>query len=94
MPAPVVLAHIRERGRYTALCGNGMATRREDLGNAGCPQAFEGHTESSPKPGAAGTQYDDVVGMVDDLVCVGIHDDPVRDPVARSAALAEGNLDD
>ena len=94
MPAPVILAHIREGGRDAALCGNGVAARREDLADTRGAQAFEGHTECCPQPGAAGAQYDDVVGVIDDFVCVCIHDDPVRGPVARTTALAEGNLDD
>src|SRR3546814_10618508 len=38
MPAPVILAHIAERGRDAALGRHGTAAGREDFRDAGGPQ--------------------------------------------------------
>ena len=68
MPAPVVLAHIAERGGNAALGGDGMAAGREDLGDAGGLQPLDRHAEGGAQPRAAGADHHDVVAVVDDLV--------------------------
>jgi hypothetical protein len=40
VPAPVVLAHVAERGGNAALRGNGVRAGRENLGDAGGLQAL------------------------------------------------------
>ena len=73
VPAPIVLFHIAERGADAALRGDRMAARRKDLGDAGRVQAGRDHAEGGSQSGAAGAEYDDVEGMVDDLVSFGHH---------------------
>ena len=68
VPAPVVLAHVAERGRDAALGRHGVAAGREDLADAGGLEAGLGQTQGRAQAGAAGADHDDVVGMVDDFV--------------------------
>ena len=68
VPAPVVLAHIAERGADAALGRDGMAAGREDLGDAGGAQALLGHAEGGAQARAAGADDDHVIAVVDDLV--------------------------
>ena len=68
VPAPVVLAHVAERGADAALGRHGVAAGREDLGDAGGLQARLAHAEGGAQAGAAGADHDDVVGVVDDAV--------------------------
>lgn len=64
---PVVsVAHIAERRRHAALGRNRVAAGRKDLGDAGRPKTGCRHTQGCPKPGAAGTDNDNIVGMLDD----------------------------
>ena len=81
MEAPVVLAHVAERGGDAALGRHGMAAGREDLADAGGPQALLGQPEGGAQAGAAGADHDHVEAVFLDLV--GRHD--VRLP-ARCAA--------
>ena len=71
VPAPVVLAHIAERGRDTALGGDGVAAGGEDLGDAGGLQTLDRHAEGRAQTGAAGADHDDIVSVVDDRVGLG-----------------------
>ena len=68
VPAPVVLAHVAERGADAALRGDRVAARREELGDAGGGQARFGQPERGAQAGAAGADDDDVVGVIDELV--------------------------
>ena len=62
--------HIAERGADAALRRHGMAARRKDLGDAGRLEPGGGHAQGRAQPGAAGADDDDVVAVVDDLVCL------------------------
>ncbi len=66
--APVVLAHVAERGGNAALRRHGMRTGREDLGDAGGLQAFCGQAEGGAQTGTAGADHDHVVLMFSDFV--------------------------
>ncbi len=66
--APVVLAHVAECGRNTALGGNGVRTGREDLGQAHGLQALGGQAERGAQAGTAGADHDHVVLVFGDLV--------------------------
>ena len=68
VPAPVILAHVAERGADAALGGDGVAAGREDLGDAGRLQARGAHAEGGAEPGAAGPHHHHVIGVVDDAV--------------------------
>ena len=68
VPAPVVLAHVAERGADAALRRHGVAAGREHLGDAGGPQPLLGHAEGGAQAGAAGADDDDVIGVIDDLI--------------------------
>ena len=68
VPAPVVLAHVAERGADAALRGHRVAARRKQLGDAGGRQPALGQTERGAQAGAAGADDDDVVAVVDELV--------------------------
>ena len=56
--APVVLAHVAERGADAALRRHGVAARREHLGDAGGRQARLGEAERGAQAGAAGADHD------------------------------------
>ena len=68
VPAPVVLAHVAERGRDAALRGDGVASRREYLGHAGGLQPRLGRAHRRAQSRSAGADDDHVIDMVDDLV--------------------------
>ena len=68
VPAPVVVAHVAERGRDAALGRDGVGAGREDLGDAGGAQALLGHAEGGAQARPAGADDDDIVLMLDDLV--------------------------
>ena len=68
VPAPVVLAHVAERGADAALRGDRVAAGGEHLGDAGGLQALLGQAEGGPQAGTAGADDDDVVGVVDNLI--------------------------
>ena len=68
VPAPVVLAHVAERGADAALRRHGVAARREHLGDAGGLQAGGAHAEGGAQAGPAGADHHHVVGVVDDVV--------------------------
>ena len=66
--APVVLAHVAERGRDAALRRHGVRARREHLGDARRLQAFLRQPEGRAQAGAAGADDDHVVLVFGDLV--------------------------
>ena len=82
VPAPVVLAHVAERGADAALRRDSVAAGREHLGDAGGAQPLLGHAEGGAQAGAAGADDHDVVGVVDDLIGL-----PVDGRRGRSVAL-------
>src|SRR3546814_14481627 len=53
MPAPVVLAHVAERGGDAALRRHGMAAGREHLGDAGGLEAGLGEAKGRAQAGDA-----------------------------------------
>src|SRR5690606_14662507 len=70
--APVVLAHVAERGRDAALRRDGVRAGREHLGNAGGVQALGGEAEGGAQSGAAGADDHDVVLVLGDGIG-GVH---------------------
>ena len=68
MEAPVVLAHVAERGGDAALRRHRVAARREHLGDAGGRQAGFGKAQRRAQARAAGADHDDVVGVIDEFV--------------------------
>ncbi len=69
VPAPVVLAHVAERGADAALRGHGVAARRKELGDAGGGKSRLRQTQRGAQAGAARADHDDIVGVIDELVC-------------------------
>ncbi len=68
VPAPVVVAHVAERGADAALRGDRMTSRGEQLRDARGRQARFGQAERGSQPCAAGADDEHVVGVIDDLV--------------------------
>ena len=68
MPAPIVLAHVAERGPDAALRRHGVRAGREYLGDASGLQPRRPHPERRPQPGAARPDHHHVIGVIDDLV--------------------------
>ena len=68
VPAPVVLAHVAERGADAALRRDGVAAGREHLGDAGGRQARLGQAQGGAQAGAAGADHDHVVAVIDERV--------------------------
>ena len=68
VPAPVVLAHVAQRGRDTALRGYRVAARRENLGDAGRVEAGIRKTECRAQTGADRADDDDVITVIDEFV--------------------------
>ena len=66
--APVVLAHVAERGRDAALRRHGVRARREHLGDAGGLQALLGQAEGGAQARATGADHDHVELVFLDLV--------------------------
>jgi hypothetical protein len=84
MEAPVVLAHVAERGADTALRRHRVAAGREYLGDAGGRQPRLRETERGPQSRAAGADHHHVVGVVDE----GIAAHPAAPMASRSTAMA------
>ena len=68
VPAPVVLAHVAERGGDAALRRDGVRAGRKHLGDAGGAQARFAAADHGAQPGAAGADDDDVIGVVLDRI--------------------------
>ena len=68
VPAPVVRAHVAERGGDAALRRDGMRAGREHLGDAGGAQAGLAAADHGAQARAAGADHDDVVGVIFDRI--------------------------
>ena len=71
VPAPIVLAHVAERGAHTALGRDCVAARRENLGDAGRLQPLLGQAKGGAQARAASADDNDVVLVVDDGIGLG-----------------------
>ena len=76
VPAPVVLAHVAERGGDAALRRHGVRARREHLGDAGGAQAGFRAADHGAQAGAAGADDHDVVVMIFDRIGAAVHRRP------------------
>ena len=68
VPAPVVFTHVGERGTDAPLRCDGVAARREHLGDAGGGQSGLGQAQRRAQSCAAGADDHDIVGVIDQLV--------------------------
>ena len=68
VPAPVVDAHVAERGGNAALRGDGMRARRKHLRDAGGLQTRVRAADAGAKPRAAGADDDHVERVVGDRI--------------------------
>ena len=68
VPAPVVLAHVAERGADAALRRHRVTAGREHLGDAGRAEAGLGQPEGRAQSGTAGADDDHVVAVIDEVV--------------------------
>ena len=68
VPAPVVLAHIAERGGDAALGRHRVRTGGKDFGDAGGAQSGLAATDDGAQARAAGADDDDVIGVIFDRV--------------------------
>jgi hypothetical protein len=83
--APIVaVAHVAERGRHTALRRHRVAARRENFCDAGGFQSGGRHAERGAQSRAPGTDNNDVIAMVDDLVGLSHRDVSGRPPTRQS----------
>lgn len=73
VPPPIILVHVTQRSIDTALRGHGVASSREELGDAGSVEPSLGKTEGSAQARAAGSDDNGIV-----LVVLGgkAHDQP------------------
>lgn len=82
VPSPVILVHVSEGGIDTALGGDGMASRGEELRYTGCVETSLGETERCPQPSTTGTNDEGIV-----LVVLG-RQSAASEPMYRWAAEA------
>ena len=68
VPAPVVLAHVAERGGDAALRRDRVRAGRKHLGDAGGAQARLAAADHGAQAGAAGADHDHVVGVILDRI--------------------------
>ena len=73
VPAPVVLAHVAERGGDAALRRDRVRAGREHLGDAGGLETGLAAADDRAQAGAAGAHHDDVVGVVFDRIGPAVH---------------------
>jgi hypothetical protein len=71
VPAPIVLAHVAERGADAALRRDRVAARREDLAQACGRQSLLGETERRAQARAARSDDDHIVSVIDEFVFFG-----------------------
>ena len=64
VPLPVVRTHVRQACSNSALRGDRVRPRWENLCNAGRAQTLFGHPQRCTKPCAPGTNHDNVIGMI------------------------------
>src|SRR5260221_9691628 len=68
VPLPVIRPHVAEARRDAALRRDGVAARREDLGDAGRLQSGSGGAHGGAKTSTSSADNHHVVTMVDNLV--------------------------
>ena len=66
VPAPIVLAHIAERGGDAALRRDGVGAGGEDLGDAGGAESRLARAEHGAQACAARADHHDVKGVIDE----------------------------
>src|SRR5204862_4648288 len=71
VPAPIVGAHVAERGADAALRGDGVAARRKYLAQASRRESLLREPERGAQARAARSDDDHVVGVIDELVFFG-----------------------
>lgn len=54
VPPPIILGHVSQSGIDTTLCGDGMRTRGEELGDTCGLETGFGETEGCSKTGTTG----------------------------------------
>ena len=94
VPAPIVLAHIAERGADAALRRDGMAARRKHLGDAGSLESGGAHAEARAQSGAAGADDDDVIDVIGDGICRRHRHQPPNANLARAAIPSSASSQD
>ena len=94
VPAPVVLAHVAERGGDAALGGNGMRAGGEDLGDIGGLQPRLAGAERGAQAGAAGADHHHIVGMVDEGIGLAVHGRRTVAAVSHGRRTSESEHDD
>ncbi|MND87832.1 hypothetical protein D3C80_798400 [compost metagenome] len=72
VPLPAVRRHVLQRGGNAALRRDRVGTCRENLGDAGGLETLLGHAERGAKTRTAGAHDDNVVGMVDIIICFAV----------------------
>ena len=68
VPAPVIGAHVGERGGNAALRRHRVRARREHLGDAGGLESRLRGAQRGAKPGTAGAHDDDIKGVIGDRI--------------------------
>ncbi len=68
MPAPVVLAHIAERGTDATLCRHRMAASREYFRDAGSLETRFCESKGRAQSGATRADNNDVVSVINKFV--------------------------
>jgi hypothetical protein len=68
MEAPIILAHIAQSGRNSALRRNCVRAGRENFGDAGSFKAVRSHAESCAQSSAASANHDNVISVIDNFV--------------------------
>src|SRR5262249_52871526 len=69
MPAPVVRTHMAGGGENAALRGYRVRARGKYFGDAGGVESCRSHADRGAQSRTAGTDDDDIVIMVDDIIC-------------------------
>src|SRR5215217_6634643 len=65
----MVRAHVAQAGGDAALRGDGVASGREDLRHARGLEPRSGRSHRRAQPGTAGPDDDDVIVVIDNLIC-------------------------
>ena len=86
VPAPVVLAHVAERGGDAALGGDRVRAGGEDLGDAGGLQARLAGAERGAQARAAGADDHHVIGVVGEGIGLAVHGRRTVAAVSHGAA--------
>ena len=96
VPAPVVLAHVAERGGDAALRRHRVRAGREYLGDAGGLQPRLAAADDRAQAGAAGADHHHVVGVVLDRIGAAVHRGRARplDPLVAIRLDSERQFQD